>query len=320
MKHFLFSGFVLLAGFCSVAQVQAVVRLSDSARLFGRDVISTGDFEFNASFTPDGNTMYFSRATINFGYIAIFYSTYNGRNWSTPETVPFTGVYRDTDPFVSADGMRLYFDSDRPIKGMPYKDYDYHYYYVNLDGNRVISDPEPFTLPLPVGMKPSYLSFTDAGDAYFFSVDSSNNADIYCCEKKGDSYGPPILLSFNSKKYFDFDPVIAHDGSFIVFCSNNRPGYGSGDIWVSFRSGQAWTEPANMGPKVNTKGNDGAPGLSRDNQTLYFTSFRETNMRPSYSKNKATTAAIEALLHSVADGIRHIYVISIADINARSLE
>ncbi len=43
--------------------------------------------------------MYFSGATINFGYIAIFYSTYNGRNWSVPEIVPF-GVYQDTDACI----------------------------------------------------------------------------------------------------------------------------------------------------------------------------------------------------------------------------
>ena len=43
-------------------------------------------------------------------------------------------------------------------------------------------------------------------------------------------------------------------------------------------------------------------------------------MRRRYPKYKVTTAAIEALLHSVANGNRHIYAISIADIINNNLQ
>jgi len=137
-KPALLLSFILLAQIATRAQTPATITLKDSARIFGKDVISTGDFVFNASFTADGKTVYFSKSTVNFGYIGIFYSVDNGSGWSKPRPVDFTGVYRDTDPFVSADGNRLYFASDRPLDGQPFKDYQYHFYYVALDGNKIM--------------------------------------------------------------------------------------------------------------------------------------------------------------------------------------
>ncbi|MCR8559185.1 hypothetical protein KXD93_16125 [Mucilaginibacter sp. BJC16-A38] len=317
MNRILFIGCILLTYVTTYAQDVKTAILKDSARIFGKDVISKGDFVFNASFTPGNKTVYFSKATINFGYIAIFYSVNSGSGWSEPGAVDFTGTYRDTDPFVSADSKRLYFASDRPLDGKPFKDYDYHYYYVELSGNKIISKPVLFDLPVPAGSTPTYLSFADNGNAYFFISDGKSDADIYTCKLQNGKYLPAEKLSFDDPKYFDFDPVIAHNESFIIFCSNNRKGLGSGDLWVSFKKDNGWTEPVNLGPKVNTKGNDGAPGLSRDDKKLYFTSFRETTDRPVYKNGRAKTEAINKLMHSTKNAIRSIYEIDISDLKNR---
>jgi len=314
MKKILFVGCLLLTFITTYAQDVKTVTLKDSARIFGQDNISTGDFVFNTSFTPDSKTLYFSKSTINFGYIAIFYAVNNGSGWSEPKAVNFTGIYRDTDPFVSADGKRLYFASDRPLDGKPFKDYEYHYYYVELDGNKIVSKPILFSLPVPAGTTPAYLSLADNGNAYFFISDGKSDADIYMCKLQDDKYQPAQKLPFNDVKYIDFDPIIAHDESFIVFCSNNRKGIGSGDLWVSFKKDTTWTEPINLGPKVNTSGNDGAPDLSRDDKKLYFTSFRETTDRPVYKDGNITTEAINKLMHSTKNAMRSIYEIDISDL------
>ncbi len=307
--------FILLTNLTAHAQTPTTIALKDSARIFGKDVISTGDFVFNASFIPDGKTVFFSKSTVNFGYIGIFYSVNNGSGWSAPKPVDFTGVYRDTDPFVSADGKRLYFASDRPLDGQPFKDFDYHFYYVALDGNMITSKPVLFTLPVPAGPSPSYLSFADNGNAYFFISDGKVDAEMYVCKLKGGRYQPAEKLPFNDPKLIDFDPMVAHDESFIIFCSPNRKGIGSNDLWVSFKKDTTWTEPQNLGPKVNTAGADGAPGLSRDDKTLYFLSNREHAGRPVYPGGKVTAEAFDKLLHSTKNGMRIIYEINIADIN-----
>jgi Tol biopolymer transport system component len=313
MKQVLFSLPVVLLWSVVIAQPATTAQLADSARIFGKGVISNGDFVFNASFTPDNKTVFFSKATLNWGYIAIFSSVWNGSSWAEPKAVSFTGVYRDTDPFVSADGKRLYFSSDRPAGGKPFKDYDYHYFYVELDGNKIVSEPKQFELPVPEGMNPAYPSFAANGNIYFFSTDKGD-ADIYMCAYKNGSYQPPVRLSFNDSKYFDFDPYVAPDESLIAFSSTNRPGYGSVDLWVSFKKDESWTEPLNLGSKVNTKGAEGAPAISRDGKTLYFGSYREQSPRPVYKNGNPTTQEVEALFHSYRNGLRNIYEIKIDDL------
>jgi hypothetical protein len=316
---------IILSGWsvgATSAQVPAAIRgggiptahLADTPRLFAKDVISTGDFTFNTSFTPDGRTVFFSKATINWGYIAIYASTREHGNWSKPEPVAFTGVYRDTDPFVSADGKRLYFSSDRPLEGKPYVEYDYHLYYVSLQGKDPGANVVPVNVPLLPGMKISYPSFTASGDLYFSSTDTTlRDADVYVSPFRDGAYQTPERLSFNAPNVVDFDPVVSRDGRFIIF-SRMGGGLGSVDLWISFRSGDAWTTPLNLGAQVNTPGADGAPGLSPDNKKLYFCSYREKSPRPAYKDGKLDAAELDTLFHSTANGMRQIYEIDISDL------
>lgn len=288
-----------------------ICRAQDSARLLAPGVISTGDFTFNASFTPDGRTIFFSKATINWGYIALYTSTEHHGAWTKPVPLGFTGIYRDCDPFVSADGKRLFFSSDRPLAGKPYVNYDYKLFCVPLEGAEPGHDPQPVDVPLPAGMKISYPSFAANGNLYFGCTDTARkDADIYRCVFRDGAYQAPERLSFNDPGIVDFDPVVARDESFIIFCSNGRKGLGSVDLWITFRDGDTWTTPMNLGPKINTAGADGAPGLSPDNKKLYFCSYRETSPRPAQASPEAT----EALFHSPANGMRHIYEIDITDL------
>jgi hypothetical protein len=307
---------VCLGYFTCYAQESPTIQVSDSAKIFGKGTISTGDFVFNPSFTPDGKTVFFSKATTNFGYIVIFYSTKKGGTWSDPRAVNFTGVYRDADPFISADGKHLYFTSDRPVNGKPFKDFDFHCFYVELNGNIVSSKPVLLDLPQTANMKPAYFSFANNGSVYFFSIDNTGHGGIFMSEFKNGNYLPPVGLSFNDTKYFDFDPVVAGDESFIIFTSKDRKGFGGDDLWISFKRAGSWTEPVNMGSKINTKGNEAAPSLSRDKKTLYFSSFKEEMDRPQYKDGKITTRAIMNLLHSPKDGLLSIYEINISDLGS----
>lgn len=306
----------------SYAQVSPTIQLSDSARMFGKDVVSTGDVDFRPTFTRDGNTMFFSKATINWGYIAIFYAVKKGSGWTSPEAVNFTGIYRDTDPLVSADGKRLYFGSDRPLNGKPYKEnaYDYHFYYVELNGSKIVSEPVLVNFPLTGGLQPSHYYFAANGNAYFSSTDNSGQGShIYMCEFKNGNYLPPVVLTFNGKPFRALDPVVANDEHFIIFLAN-QPGGGGLDLWVAFNNAGIWGEPINMGNKINTKGNEGSPGLSRDNKTLYFSSFRETTNRPTYKDGKITTKAILDVFHSTKNGLNNVYEIGISDLSEQSVK
>ena len=68
-------------------------------------------------------------------------------------------------------------------------------------------------------------------------------------------------------------PSLSPDKRDLYFASRRLGGYGGADIYVShlLASGQ-WSEPENLGPEVNTIGDESCPFIHADNQTLYFTS------------------------------------------------
>ena len=66
-------------------------------------------------------------------------------------------------------------------------------------------------------------------------------------------------------------PVIAEDGNLMYFSSDADLGYGGRDLYMSKRISGEWEEPINLGPKVNTSGDELFPYISKDND-LYFSS------------------------------------------------
>ncbi len=65
-------------------------------------------------------------------------------------------------------------------------------------------------------------------------------------------------------------PYLTPDGNTLYFASNREGGYGKYDLYVSHYRDGFWTDPVNLGPHVNTPGNEITPYLRGD--TLYFAS------------------------------------------------
>lgn len=80
--------------------------------------------------------------------------------------------------------------------------------------------------------------------------------------------GPAINTDF-----WETAPSLSPDKNELYFCSNRPGGYGGSDLYVSHRLPNGkWSNAENMGPGVNTAGDEMAPFIHADNQTLYFTS------------------------------------------------
>ena len=86
--------------------------------MVGEDVISTNQDEFGAMPDNDWSTLYFDRSIPAHYHYVMYVSHQKNGKWSTPEILPFSGQYRDSDPVISSDGKTLYFVSDRPAKGL----------------------------------------------------------------------------------------------------------------------------------------------------------------------------------------------------------
>ncbi|MBQ4377024.1 MAG: OmpA family protein, partial [Bacteroidales bacterium] len=58
----------------------------------------------------------------------------------------------------------------------------------------------------------------------------------------------------------------------LYFASDRRGGYGGMDIWKTTFSGGKWSAPENLGPTINTPGNEMSPYIHYNDRTLYFAS------------------------------------------------
>lgn len=78
-------------------------------------------------------------------------------------------------------------------------------------------------------------------------------------------------LSFCSDRSLYSHPALSPDGEKIVFSSNRSESLGGLDLFISYRKGNEWSAPVNLGNLINTKGNELTPFLDQDNN-LYFSS------------------------------------------------
>lgn len=73
--------------------------------------------------------------------------------------------------------------------------------------------------------------------------------------------------------------TISADGRQLIFTScAGRRGYGNCDLFESRKVGDAWSEPVNMGPQINSPAWESQPSLSADGRTLYFISDRRSGL------------------------------------------
>lgn len=67
-------------------------------------------------------------------------------------------------------------------------------------------------------------------------------------------------------------PCFANNGQAIYFAAYNLPGgYGGFDLWVIYKQGAGWTKPQNLGPNVNSPGDEVSPMVATNGQ-LFFSS------------------------------------------------
>jgi len=95
---------------------------------------------------------------------------------------------------------------------------------------------------------------------------------IMYSKKSGDTWSDPKNLGLIADSLVAAHPSISPDGSTLYFVSDIAGGYGKKDIWkVTRTGGGAWSKPVNLGPDINTPGDELFP-YEREDGSLYFSS------------------------------------------------
>ncbi|WP_242919485.1 OmpA family protein [Pontibacter liquoris] len=143
-------------------------------------------------------------------------------------------------------------------------------------------DFKPVALPQNINsFRLQYFPYTTADQRFFIytarvGIKPEQDENIYVSQRKGDSWQAPVSISdaINSSAN-EGAATISGDGKTLVFTSCNRPdSQGDCDLYISFRTGDDWSKPKNIGNPVNSKAWDSQPSLSADGRTLYFSSTR----------------------------------------------
>ncbi|MEI8137556.1 MAG: OmpA family protein, partial [Bacteroidota bacterium] len=123
---------------------------------------------------------------------------------------------------------------------------------------------------------PACLS-SDGKTLYFTRVDYKkkkdfvNTAKIFISTGKDRSWGKIQAFEFNSDNYSVAHPSISSDNTKLFFTSDMPGGLGGKDIWMSTKNGAYWGKPVNLGPDINTSGDEMFPCIRKDG-ILYFSS------------------------------------------------
>jgi Tol biopolymer transport system component len=279
-------------------------------RIFAEGVISTTDDEFNVAFTPDGNTIYFTKSVVGSYLYAICASHFKSGKWSVPEVATFSGLYSDFDPFISPDGSKLYFVSDRPLPGKRRGNVDIWVAYKTATG---WSEPQNLGAPINTDAADWYPTVTADHTLYFASGRPGGKGafDIYRSRLLEGKYSEPVNLgdAVNSQ-YDETEVYIAPNESFMIFISIRPGGYGHMDLYISYNRGGAWTKAENLGPKINSEAYDLSPLVSPDGKYFFFASDRGFATAP--LEKRLTHEELVAGLRGMRNGLMSIYQVDIS--------
>ena len=191
--------------------------------------------------------------------------------------------------FGNRDYTKLYFVSSR--KGSSNDKIDERtgefftdIYSTSLDKKGKWSKPKAELDPINSDNHEGTLCLNQNGTTMFFTTCQSENKKSLGCEisisqLKGKIWGSLNKLEVKVDSNTTIGhPTISADEKVVIFSAEMNGGYGGKDLWMVTRIARGqWSEPANLGPAVNTDGDEMFPFLHNDG-SLYFASNGHVGM------------------------------------------
>jgi outer membrane protein OmpA-like peptidoglycan-associated protein len=95
---------------------------------------------------------------------------------------------------------------------------------------------------------------------------------IWVSERKGRSWGIPTRIDFGTEDSVSIGhPCPTEDGMKLIFASDMPGGQGGMDLWMSEydRRADKWSTPVNLGPEINSPGDELFPTFALNGDLLY---------------------------------------------------
>lgn len=184
--------------------------------------------------------------------------------------------YQEIAPMISPDGKYIFFTRAKHPQniGSPDKQ-DVWFAEIKPDGS--FGTAQNVGEPINTPQHNSSFSISPDGNTMLLNNIYNENGSL---EKglsltqrvKGGNWGKPkaVLIEdyYNNNPYSEF--CLSQDSKVLLMTVQRNDSYGGKDIYVSFRQGERWSAPKNLGNVVNTAASETSPFLASDGKTLYY--------------------------------------------------
>lgn len=230
----------------------------NTPEIFAPDLVSLPERrDTKIVFSPDGSECFIGTVVDN--RFTLLYTSRESGHWSDLVGSDFLGAADKREPFISPDGLTLFFVRNADI-------------WISKKQDGEWSDPEKLSGPISTGAEEWHPTVTDDGTLYFCSTrDGSYN--IYRARPVDGQYPEAEKLdTMVNTQYEAWDPFIAADESYMIFSTSRPDGYGRVDQHVTYYDSVdgSWSQPRNLGASINTGQIEYGAYVSPDNRHFFF--------------------------------------------------
>ncbi len=227
--------------------------------------------QYFPSITANDMLVYTVRGKVGRGDENIFFSQWDGKAWTKPESIS-TSINTDRNEgtaSISADGRTLVFTGCNKPNGVGSCDL-----YISNRNEEGWSKPQLLSESINTLYWESQPSLSQDGrQLYFVSKrpDGLGGQDIWWSEKISGEWAPAINLGPAVNTSFDdCSPYIHPNAKTLFFASRGRLGFGGYDLFRTEQTARMeWVEPLNLGYPINTHGNQVGYTISADGWAYY---------------------------------------------------
>jgi WD40-like Beta Propeller Repeat len=195
--------------------------------------------------------------------------------WQKPVPLdgPINTAGAEDSPFITPDGNNFYFfftpDVSIPAEKQLLDGVTGIWWSRKVSGNWT----EPERVVLNNDLSLDGCEYVQGDTMWFCSVRKGNigEIDIYTAKLRNGKWtdwrnaGEQLNEQYGIGEFH-----LSSDGNTIYFHWTGHGGLGGVDIWKSEKTTTGWGEPVNLGPKINSAGDEGWPFLSSDGNELWF--------------------------------------------------
>ena len=153
----------------------------------------------------------------------------------------------------------------------------FHLFFASSKDSNKWSIPNLLSKNMPINAHQGPFSISADGKEIYFSANDETGQRIFAAIKSGNDWTNIRPFAYNRPNYTTTHPSLSRDGKQLFFASDMPGGFGGFDIYVCGWTPRGWSTPKNLGPEVNTSGNELYPFI-QGNGELYFSSSAHGSM------------------------------------------